>query len=114
MDLWLQIAEFWARIVMPWTRSRLKNLWPKSGIAGREWNGKEEEASRLKSTLIGAAPPDMERSLGEERIRAIALWNASGGRPGGLGKARRPKQGRPAPHSEVWASVFWQVLSRRV
>ena len=81
---------------MPWTRSRLKNWWPKSGIAGREWNGKEEEASRLKSTLIGAAPPEVEHSLDEELCRATALWNESGGgraawaRPGGPSKAGRP------------------------
>ena len=39
----------------------------------------EEEASRLKATLIGAAPPEIERSLDEERCRAMALWNESGG-----------------------------------
>ena len=47
--------------------------------AGREWNGKEEEASRLKSTLIGAAPPEVECSPDEERCRAMALRNESGG-----------------------------------
>ena len=68
-----------------------------------ELNGKEEEASRLKTTRIGAAPPEVERSLDDERCRATALRNESGGGraaqlgPGGLGKAGRPRQGRPAP-----------------
>ena len=71
---------------MPWTRSRLKIWWPKSGFAGREWNGKEEEASQLKSTLIVAAPPEAERSHDEERRHAMSLRNASAG-----GRAASPR-----------------------
>ena len=98
----------------------LKNWWAKSGIARKEWSGKEGEASRLKSTPIDATPSEVEHSSDEERYHATAFWNESGRgravwiRSGGLGKGRAAWQGRPAPHSEVWASVFWQVLSRRV
>ena len=57
----------------------LKNWWARSRTVGKEWNGKEEEASLLKSTPIGAAPPKVENSPDEERCHATALRNESGG-----------------------------------
>ena len=89
--------------------------WPKSGIAGREWNGREEEASRLKSTLIGAIPPEADHSHDEECCRSTALRNVSGGgraawaRPGGPSMAGQSHTLKCGP----WSSGRRSLVKRR-
>ena len=43
-------------------------------------------------------------------MRSVAVQRLSGMSPR---EAGQPRQGRPAPHSEVWALIFWQMLSHQ-
>ena len=98
---WLGFEKVWERVEFLFSLRREVQVYPLN-VGLNSWIG----------NLFYEIRREVAKREGDMTERPWRRGRAACPGPGGLSKAGRPKHGRPVPHSKVWASVFWQKLSR--